>query len=1037
MKVSHELRDTYGEALRISEALPLCVRQDTAGARSALPMPQFPRMQATPWTHPGSTPARAGAMRPTLACMARLQTSRAEFARRGFTQSEQAARIWESWPEPSRDALDLGVFEPAGDRYRALVTLDGIREHGLLDDVLADQGWCRRVVLVAGASSVLAQALARTPALVGLLAEPPRRRDADQWRAFFAERAPIVDGECHVDADELRLANRAALTLIAARDLTAPDPTAIVDEVSAELAAVADVVLETSLALARAEVPDWRAARLAVVALGKTGGEELNYLSDVDVVHVAEPASPEVDVDRAIAVATRLVAAQARICSAHTRAGTIWTVDTALRPEGKAGPLVRTLESCRRYYASWAQAWEFQAMLKARPAAGDLELGRAFCDMLRPQVWSVAQRDGFLAEMRAMRERVIATIPEHEAERDLKLGPGGLRDTEFSVQLLALVHGRADERIRRRGTLDGLSALVEHGYIGRDDGAQLAEHYRFQRVLEHRLQLAHLRRTHLLPASPEALAQLARTTGEPDLEARVRTSRRDVRKLRQRLFFSPLLDVVAHVPTASLLTREAAHERMTSLGFLDPRTAFGHIEALTAGTSRAAEIRRQLMPAMLEWIADGPNPDFGLLAFRQLSEALEESAWYLRAMRDEGYMARRLATVASTSRFTVDLLRRAPQTVRLLASEEELAPRGRDELVDALTRAAARHDDRGAATASMRALRRSELGRIALVDVLGGVDITLCGRALTDLADATVEAALAIARRDVDAPRLGVVALGRWGGREMSYSSDLDCMLVVPDGTDEAGLDAATRLWRRVAEVLGPAGGDHGLTTDTGLRPEGRDGPQARTVASYRSYYARWASTWERQMLLRARFGAGDRALVEAVLRDVDAYRYPAGGLSDAEVQEIRRLKSRMERERIPRGVDRDRHLKLGPGGLADVEWTVQLLQLRHADAVPALRVTSTLPALDHLTQAGLVAPDDAQALREAWRHASRVRDAITLVRGRPGDTLPTDPRELATIRALLGLDGPVTELLETTRRLARRAAARVERLFWGVPTGP
>ncbi len=964
--------------------------------------------------------------------MTRVQSAHAQFARRGFAQAATAARIWESWSPNEQASLDLGAFEEVGDRFQALETLDQIRGCGLLGDVLASPAWLRRVLLVAGASSVLGQAMGRAPELVRLLAEEPRERDADGWREFFEARLPIEDGECHESADALREANRAAITLIAARDLSSPDPAAIVEGIATELSHVADQVLRTSLALARAEVPDWREARFAVLALGKTGAQELNYLSDVDVIYVAEPVDAGADPSRAIAIGTRLAAAQARICSAHTKAGTIWTLDAALRPEGKAGPLVRTLASCRAYYDKWAKNWEFQAMLKARPVAGDLELGQGFVDMLAPKVWSVAHAEGFLPEMRAMRERVISLIPAAQADREIKLAAGGLRDTEFSVQLLQLVHGGADETLRLRGTLPSLRALVAGGYIGRSDGAALAGHYRSQRVLEHRVQLARLRRTHLLPEEDQQLRELARTARVADVDECWRSGRRDVRRLRQRIFFSPLLDVVAGVPAESLLSRDAAVERLLALGFLDPRTALVHMEALTQGTSRAAGIRRQLMPAMLEWIADGPNPDFGLLAFRQLSEALGESSWYLRAMRDEGYMAKRLATVASTSRFTVDLLMRSPETVRLLASDDELRPRRRQDLVDAMRMAAHRHHDVERAVDSVRTLRRNELCRIALVDVLGGVDIETCGRALSDLADAFVEVAFDIARREIDAPEVGVVALGRWGGREMAYSSDLDCMFVVPDGTDGPGQDAATRLVRRVAQIVGQPGPDQPLVLDSDLRPEGKGGPQVRTVASYRAYYEKWAATWERQMLLRGRLGAGAPHLVEAVLADADPYRYPAGGLTDQQVMEIRRLKSRMEKERIPRGADRSRHLKLGPGGLSDIEWTVQLIQLQHAHEVPGLRTTSTLGALEAAREAGLVGDDDARALHDAWRHASLVRDAIMLVRGRSSDTLPTDPRDLASMQALLRREGPITQLGEETRRHARLASGVVARLFWG-----
>ncbi|RRD46011.1 bifunctional [glutamine synthetase] adenylyltransferase/[glutamine synthetase]-adenylyl-L-tyrosine phosphorylase [Tessaracoccus sp. OH4464_COT-324] len=959
--------------------------------------------------------------------MGRIQSSSAEFARRGFESATAAARIWDAWPAEQRAMVDLALFGRVGDRFQALETLDRLRATDRFEAIAADPGWLERVLRVAGASSVLAAGLRTSPETVQLLAEEPRERDERAWAAFFQARVPVVDGECHRHPDELRSANRAALTLIAARDLAADDPTEIVEGVARELSHVADCVLETSLALARAETPGWQAARLAIVALGKAGGQELNYLSDVDVLYIAEPTEGA-DPDEAAAIANRVAAAQARICSAHTKAGTIWSVDASLRPEGKAGPLVRSLASCRRYYDQWAENWEFQALLKARPAAGDLGLGEAFIDLVSPLVWRSGERPGFLPEMRAMRERVIAHIPDKQAETEIKLSEGGLRDTEFSVQLLQLVHGRADDRIRDRGTLPALRSLVSCGYIGRSDGSQLAQHYRFQRVLEHRAQLVNLRRTHVVP-DDDRLAQFARA-GLDDARARWRTSRRDVRRLRQRIFFSPLLDTVVSLPADTLLSPDAVKERMRALGFNDPRTALGHMQALTAGTSRAAEILRQLMPAMLEWIALGPNPDFGLLAFRQLCETLGESPWFLRGLRDEGYMATRLAKVASTSRFTVDLLKRAPDTVGLLASDEALTPRSAAELGVAMGRSAARHADLARALDSARAFRRSELCRVALRDVLGGVDIVECGRALSALASATVQTALDIARRAVDAPELGIIALGRWGGEEMSYASDLDCIFVVADDAGPAGLAAATELVRELARILKQPGVE-GITLDADLRPEGKGGPQVRTVSSYRKYYERWGAVWEAQMLLRARHGAGSAELVQAVLDDIDPVRYPER-LTDDAVREIRRLKSRMERERIPAGVDPSRHLKLGPGGLSDIEWTIQLIQLAHAHRHPELRTTSTLGALAAARALGLVAPGDADALSAAWRHASTVRDAIMLVRGRPSDALPTNTRELAAVAALLGHDAPVAELGENTRRHARLAGAVVGRLFWG-----
>jgi len=965
----------------------------------------------------------------------RVSTTVGEFARRGFEHPGNAARTWQDWRErlDSEPPVPLHAFSRAADRDQALECMVGIgeREPALLARIAVAPEWLERALLVLGGSSVLARFLVRNPGeLEALETAPGPRREG--WKEYIRSRA--VDESGQVDADLLRRANHAALVQIAARDLASEDPLFLVDDIAAELSHVADAVLECALERARAEVPGSSSVRIAVVAMGKAGAEELNYISDVDVIHIAEPVDGG-DHDEAMRLGTKVCAAMARICSAHTSEGTIWPVDAALRPEGNAGPLVRSLASCAAYYGKWAKNWEFQALLKARPAAGDRELGQAFCDMVSPLVWEAAQRPGFLPDVRAMRNRVISLIPTKEADREIKLGVGGLRDTEFTVQLLQLVHGRGDERVRARGTFEALRALVAFGYIGREDGADMATAYRFQRVLEHRVQLRRLRRTHLVPDDEPGWTHLARTTGRTPDEVRDmwRGSTRAVEKLQQRIFFSPLLDAVSAIPTAELrLSTDAAQERLRVLGFEDARAALGHIQALTNGSTRAVEIQRQLMPAMLGWFAEGPNPDYGLLAFRQLSEALGTSSWYLRALRDEGWMAQRLAHIASSSRYVVNLLMRAPEMVQMLARSENLELRPRELLSRSMSRDIGRSSDKAAAVASVRALRRSELCRIALADVLGAADVTTVGLALSDLAGATLDAALELARREVDAPPVGVIGLGRWSGCELGYASDVDAMFVIPDGTGVEEQAAAIRLVRLACDLVEKPGPDPAMVVDTGLRPEGKGGPLVRTVSSYLAYYAKWSSVWEAQALLRARPAAGEQELASAVLGGLGGLRYPDGGLSAAQVAEIRRLKSRMETERIPSGMGKERHLKLGSGGLSDVEWAVQLLQLQHAGARPALRTSSTLQAIDAAEGLELLTAEQATDLRQGWLHVSRVRNAIMLVRGRPGDALPVDYREQSAVAELSGYGpGQRSRLVDDTIRVMRRASRVVNRVFW------
>ncbi|MFW6597111.1 bifunctional [glutamine synthetase] adenylyltransferase/[glutamine synthetase]-adenylyl-L-tyrosine phosphorylase [Propionibacteriaceae bacterium Y2011] len=975
--------------------------------------------------------------------MSRHLSSTGRLARLGLTDASRAADLVRSWPyDDEQYEQVLAYVARAGDPDHTVATLSSLFDimDGLAERLLDDPGFAERLVMVLGGSKALGRHLVSHPDQLDLLADDTER---ETYEVLLARLLTAVGADpddptptAIGSADQLRLAYRGVLLQIAARDLSHPDPTEIVGDIAAELSDLADATVAAALALARAEVGEpARQCRLAIIALGKCGSQELNYVSDVDVLFVAEPASDEVSTDTAIRVGTRLAAATSRICSAHTRAGTIWELDAALRPEGKAGPLVRSLASMENYYSQWAKAWEFQAMLKARPMTGDLALAREFCTMIGERVWRVAEQDGFVNDARAMRRRVLEHIPAGQVGRELKLGAGGLRDVEFPAQLLQLVHGRVDERIRVAGTLPALKALTRYGYVGRDVGKQLAEAYRFIRVLEHRVQLTQLRRTHLLPTDEQELRVLNREVRAADkstVEQRWRRTSSQVERLQQQLFYSPVLQAVSKIRTDALrLTTEAAVDRLRALGFHDPKAALQHVEALTTGVTRQAEIQRQLLPAMLGWLAEAPNPDHGLLAFRQLSESLGRTPWYLRTLRDEGTAARRLARLLASSRYVVQLLQRAPEAVQLLTVTEPQEPRTLAEWRSEMLHAAKRQDDPMKAVQAIRSVRRRGMVRIAGADVLGLIDVERLGPTLTDLTTATIDAALSVMLRDYDGPPMALIGLGRWGGAEMSYASDADAMFVLGDDGDADAVRQAGAVITRLRQAL-TAAGPLPVEIDTSLRPEGKGGQLIRTMSSYRAYYARWSSTWELQALVRADAKAGDAELGAELMAEIDRHRWPEGGLTDDQLVEIRRLKARMEAERLPRGADRNRHLKLGPGGLSDVEWTVQVLQLQHAHAHPELRTTTTLTALAAARELDLIEAEDAEVLREAWTLSSRIRDLSMLVRGKASDVIPSDVRELSAVAELLGYGSAGASHLESDhRRITRRALHVVNRLFW------
>lgn len=853
----------------------------------------------------------------------------------------------------------------------------------------------------------------------------------------------------------LRVAYRAQLARIAAFDLLAPAPVEVLPAVSAALADIAGAALEASLAVARTRVATGTGGAglfsreevadtcLAVIGMGKAGARELNYVSDVDVIFVAGPREGSgLDESRAVDIATRLAVQTMRGISGFEAEPPLWEVDANLRPEGKQGALVRTLESHVAYYERWAQSWEFQALLKARPLAGDAALGEAYVAALRPAVWQSAARESFVDGVQRMRERVTEHIPPDDVPYQLKLGPGGLRDIEFAVQLLQLVHGRTDEAVRQRGTLEALEALADGGYIGRADAAAFDDHYRRLRLMEHRLQLQGLSRTHLMPRDDDGVRVLARATGLATTGSGLREAweriKREVRDIHLRIFYRPLLSAVAALPSdEGQLTPQQAHDRLAAIGFRDPGGALRHIEALTSGISRKATITRHLMPVMLRRFAEGVDPDYGLIAFRRISERLGASPWFLRMLRDSAGAADALAKLLSGSKYVGELMEWIPESVAWLDGGAQLRPRAGSQLAEEARAIQSRHATMQDAMRAVRALRRRELLRAAMASILGAVTISELSAALTTITEVTIQAALRAVRREVvppedDALDVAVIGMGRFGGAEIGFGSDADVLYVYrPQGVDP---QRAQRYAERIVAELRQQSEDHRLPLelDAGLRPEGRNGPIVRSLDAYREYYRRWSLSWEAQALLRARGIAGSASLIEAFLEMADEVRYPRE-LDPQEVREIRRIKARVENERLPQGADPRRHLKLGPGGLSDVEWLVQVLQLQHAHEVPGLRTTSTLGALTAAVEAGLVPADPARRLEEAWRLASRLRSANTLLTGRTSDVLPSDRRDLDGIARILEYPaGSATELEEDWLRTSRRARRAFEKLFYG-----
>ena len=991
----------------------------------------------------------------------------------GFTDLEKSSRFLQA---PELDGLDETAlftgFLQAADPDLALQSLVRLldRVPELRELVEGGEQESEALFRLLGASEALAEFLMRHPEAAQSLRSPLRAKPAeisgDILRASLLESVKAGTGDAPVAGltgteayVALRTRYRRHLLDLAVRDLGAASPTDVLPAVGRELADLAGAALEAALAVSRAELAasypaeDISRVRLAVIAMGKCGARELNYISDVDVIYVME--SPGLDETPAAKIGTALAAGISRAINASAPEPALWEVDTNLRPEGKDGPLVRTLDSHLNYYTRWAHTWEFQALLKARAAAGDPDLGRRYEEAVAPLIWSSTEREGFVESVQAMRRRVTDNIPGHEEGRQLKLGSGGLRDVEFTVQLLQLVHGRTDETLRVRSTTSAIAALSEGGYIGRSDAVDLDTAYRYLRVLEHRIQLVHMRRTHLMPDTEPALRALAKASsgslavGRPTAERLTDTwqrTKRLVRRLHESIFYRPLLNTASNLSVDEVkLSPAAAQARLAALGYADPKGAMRHIEALTAGISRRAALQRQLLPVLLGWLADGVDPDAGLLGFRRLSESLGETHWYLGMLRDSSAAGERLCSILSSSRFITDLLEVSPEATAWLDTDKDLVPMSFEAQWQEIRSKMSRHPDPRGAMRLIRLIRRREMLRIALADSAGLLSQEEVGRALADADRAAVLGALHVAEADVLAGEekltdMLVVAMGRQGGQEIGYGSDADVLYVhraLPGADPGAAQSQAERIVSQLSALLQqpctPAIlAEKVLVLDAGLRPEGRNGPLVRSLGSYREYYSRWSLIWEAQALLRARPMAGSDELAENFMDLIDPIRYSAG-VSEQDIREIRRIKARVENERLPRGADPSRQLKLGRGGLSDVEWLVQLLQLEHAGTHPELRTTATLPALDAITAAGLLPAADTAILREAWLLASRIRSANVIRGGRNPDVLPSSRQELEAVARWCGYGpGQAGVLEEDYLRITRRSRAVFEGWFYG-----
>jgi [glutamine synthetase] adenylyltransferase / [glutamine synthetase]-adenylyl-L-tyrosine phosphorylase len=984
----------------------------------------------------GAPPSRD----PASALLTRLKVNHAEGVR-----ALRALRVWsEDGSTPRAEAVVAALSgSPCPDL--ALRAAERIAERRGPES-LQDPETLRRVGLLSSVSDAFAELLAARGAALAVLEGELLPDTAEDVRRRCGQALDEEDDPARV----LAVVQRLGLLRVAARDMLG-----LVDTPTAahELSELAAGMLAAALDHVAVD-----GARVAIIGMGKLGGSELNYVSDIDVMFVHQG-------DRG--AAQRTAERVMRLLGTQTPDGTAYEVDANLRPEGRDGPLSRTLEAYGSYYERWAHTWEYQALLKARPVAGDPELGDGFTELTRPYVYPDRRDAASVQDIQKMKESVETSAAVRKAgARQIKLAPGGIRDIEFAVQLLQLVHGRHDPDLRSPNTLAALKALADGGYVDDGDANLFGDAYQFLRTVEHRLQLRRLRRTHVLPEEDEQRARLARVCGFRDIRVATALEQFDreyarvqgyVRRLHEKLFFRPLLARFAELSAADQLPlsgREelgpkAARDRLAALGFADAEGALRDLDALAGGVSRRARLMRTLLPAMMPVLAATPDPNGGLAGFHSLAERLANAPAFLRTLRDNPPVGETLARVLGCSRLVGEWLAREPELIGRLGDQSLDLRTEPEEYARAATGLLRRGDDQERTADALRRFTRRGVARVAVRDLTGRADVVDVAAELTGIADACLGAGVELVLRELPV-RFTVVGMGKLGGRELTYASDLDVILVFdpPDARAEA-LGAADELVRSLSAITGEG---QAFLVDLGLRPEGRDGPVARTFDSTLAYYRQWAESWELQALTQARVVAGDEEMGGELLKALEPLVYPER-LPAARLQAMRQMKARVERERggaRPRrtrptrtsgtrergGVQRGERvdLKLGPGGLSDVDWTVQMLQLRHGGSRAALRTPGTLAGLAAAREEGLLSEQDASWLRDGWLFLTGLRNALYLRGNRDTAVLPPSPPDRDQLAGTVGYPSPGGQALtEDVGRTMRRIRRVHERLFYDV----
>ncbi len=964
-------------------------------------------------------------------------------------------------------------------------------DRGFLFALLRDHRKSLDLLLtIFGSSQYLSDVLIRYPQLFEWLLEPGVLRWPVQKADLGRELTKMTDrarsGERKWEA--LRRFKMREILRIGLQDFLANQD---VPGITLELSQLAEVTLQKAYEISHAELKqrfgtpqvlgsagELRECAFCIMGMGKLGGGELNYSSDIDILFVYEAQGETTGVSDPARTRdgrisnhqyfAKLAETIVKTIGTVTGDGSVFRVDTRLRPGGRQGDLCLSLRSYEIYYESWGQTWERQALIKARPVAGDEVLGRKFLQMVTSFIYRKYMDQTAIQEVRAMKERIEQNLRRNrKIHRDVKRGYGGIREIEFIVQAFQLLHGGRDPWIRGANTLRTLYRLAARHYLTDEDCAALVNAYVFLRTVEHRLQILHNIQTHTLPDDERQLFHLARRSGyrsqvsaEPvkDFLRDYQAHTHAVRYVYDAFFTQ------REAPTARVEQDEITlffegavpageiRERLQEIGFEDLERAYRNFQLLRDGppfanyTKAGRWALAHVAPHLMKALRDAPDPDMALNHFERLVAAIGAQGVFLSILAEKPEALSVLFRFFGVSDFLARTLIQHPEIIDLfLAPAWRSHRRSRGEMLREL-RGALRAPAPGSRKLdALRRFKKVEELRIGAWDVLGEADLTDTQAELSLLAEVCLTAALELAWEEVgpryhvrEAKGFAILGLGKFGGAEMNYSSDLDLAFVYDDriGWTEPStspIEFFSKLADRVTKnltLITREGSTYRV--DSRLRPGGSKGPLAQSVAAFRDHFERLAESWERQAYIKARVMAGDKRLGEHFHGLVQAFVYEQPVPLDLG-QRIDAMRHRMEEVRVKRGAEL--HLKLGSGGMVEVEFTVQYLQLLYGKDRVALREPNTLKALDALRSEGLLSAEEYQTLRESYRFLRMAENRLRIVADLSVNTVPRAPAKLQKLARRLGyaLDGdvpPGERFLQDLSAHTSRVLAIYERIF-------